>query len=185
MKTITIFLLAVISQSVFGVTLKESKPNYVTQIMEPTGGSIKRPSDWFYKESHGGPSYTWVLSKEDPFKGPYVTGVRIQLLAKIREGTGKSPKEFVLDFVKQKKSEVDRVISSHNAKDQGIFSGVCFETEEGEYRIRYSAFWADGSDLAVFWIAGTKKDYWSNYSDVFDMMGDFLVIDMKRFEKTR
>ncbi|MBV8100153.1 MAG: hypothetical protein JOZ31_13440 [Verrucomicrobia bacterium] len=38
---------------------------FVTQVLEPLGGKIVRPKDWFYTESHGGPSYVWTFSRED------------------------------------------------------------------------------------------------------------------------
>ena len=53
---------------------------FVTQILEPTGGKIPRPKDWFYHEGHHGPVYDWMLTREDTTGGkkPYTTGVRIQ-----------------------------------------------------------------------------------------------------------
>ena len=38
---------------------------FVTQVLEPTGGKIMRPKDWFYTESQRGPSYVWTLFRED------------------------------------------------------------------------------------------------------------------------
>src|SRR6266567_3864564 len=79
---------------------------FVTQILESTGGKIQRPKGWFYTESYSLPSlYTWILSREDASKGPYTTGVRIETIVGVHKGSGKTPKQFVLDFVKLKKKE--------------------------------------------------------------------------------
>ena len=69
---------------------------FVTQVLEPTGGKIPRPKDWFYHEGHHGPVYDWTLTREDTTGNkPYTTGVRIQLFANIKEGTGKTAKQFM------------------------------------------------------------------------------------------
>jgi hypothetical protein len=68
--------------------------------------------------------------------------------------------------------------------DQGLFTRICLETEEGPYRILYSPFWgSSGMDLAVVSIAGTTKELWETYAPIFDRMSAFELIDMKRFEK--
>src|SRR3954447_11376904 len=81
---------------------------FVTQVLEPAGGTIPMPKGWFYTEAHRGPgSLLWTLSREDIAGGvPYTTGVRIQWLMGVKAGTGKSGKQFVLDFVTTKQREV-------------------------------------------------------------------------------
>lgn len=155
---------------------------FVLQILEPTGGKIVRPKDWFYTERHGGVSYSWVISKEDLEKGPYDTGVRIQTLIGVERESGKSPKEFVLDFIKKKKKEAKQIFDECEPKDQGLFTRVCLQTEERDYRILYSAFWANGADIVVISTAGAKIEDWSKYSEIFDQMSRFELIDIKRFE---
>jgi hypothetical protein len=157
---------------------------FVTQVLEPTGGKIVCPKDWFYTESHGGPSYVWTLSREDASKGPYTTGVRIQLLGGVKQGTGKTPKEFVLDLLAAKKKAATRVLSICPEQDQGLFTRICLETEEGPYHILYSMFWGNRRiDIAVISIAGTSNELWNTYAPTFDKMSAFELIDMKRFEK--
>jgi|SRR5215471_4699945 len=160
-------------------------PEFVTQVLEPTGGKIPRPKDWFYNERHGGPMYVWTLSREDTSGNKrYTTGVRIQLIAKVKEVTGKTAKQFILDFVAAKQKEAARVIMTCKEQDQGLFTRICLETEEGPYHIRYSLFWgSSGMDLAVISIAGTTKELWETYAPVFDRMSAFELIDMNRFEK--
>jgi hypothetical protein len=67
------------------------------QVLEPTGGEILRPRDWFYAEGHRGPTYMWTISREDTAGGrPYTTGVRIQLLTGVRNGTGKTAERVTI-----------------------------------------------------------------------------------------
>jgi hypothetical protein len=156
---------------------------FVMQILEPTGGKISRPKDWFYTESHRGPSYTWILSREDASKARYTTGVRIQTIVGVKEGTGKTPKEFILDFLAAKKKEAAKIIKTCAEKDEDLFTRVCVETEEGPDHILYSLFWGKNIDVVVVSIAGTTKELWDTYSATFDKMSSFELIDMKRFEK--
>jgi len=154
---------------------------FVTQILEPTGGKIQRPKGWFYTESHSLPSlYTWILSREDASKGPYTTGVRIETIAGVHKGSGKTPKQFVLDFVKLKKEA--KVLKTCGENNQGMFTRVCLETEQGPHHILYSLFWGNDIDVVVVSIASTTKELWDTYAPTFDKMKGFELIDMKRFK---
>lgn len=157
---------------------------FVTQILEPTGGKMPKPKSWFYNENHRGPVYDWTISKEEPSDShPYTTGVRIQSFAKVKEGTGKTAKQFVFNFVASKKKEAAKVIRSCDEEDSGLFWRICLETEEGPYHILYSLFWGkDDLDLAVIVISGTTKELWPDYAPVFDRMSEFEFIDMTRFK---
>lgn len=157
---------------------------FVTQILEPTGGKIERPREWFYAEGHRGPVYMWTLSREDTTGNrPYTTGVRIQAFTGVKQGAGKTAKEFVMEFADAKKKEA-KVVRSCPAVDQGLFTRTCLETEEGPYRILYSLYWgSSGMDMAVISIAGTTKELWPTYAPTFDRMSTFELIDMKRFAK--
>lgn len=163
---------------------------FETQILEPTGGKIKKPKDWFYRERHGGSYYVWVLSKEDPDKGPYKTGVMIQAIIGIEEKSGQSAESFLRKFVDSKKSEV-KVLSECKAQDQGFFIRVCLETIEPapdfgdgkNFHIQYSLFWGSNEmDLAVVMVSGTLEELWSENKEIFNSMQAFEIIDMARFE---
>jgi hypothetical protein len=156
---------------------------FVSQVLEPTGGKIMRPKDWFYTEGHRGPSYVWTISREDASKGPYTTGFRIQVLGAVKNGTGKTPKEFVLDAFAARKSAATKVVRTCAEQDQGLFTRICLETEEGPYHILCSMFWGNRIDVVVISIAGTTKELWKTYAPTFDKMSAFELIDMKRFEK--
>jgi hypothetical protein len=181
------FLDLVWPESVSGSTQRTASAptEFVTQVLEPTGGKILRPKDWFYNEGHRGPTYMWTLSREDISKGqPYTTGVRIQTFVGVKDSTGKSAKEFILAFVAAKEKEATKVIKTCAEKDQGLFTHICLETEEGPYHILYSLFWGSKNlDVAVVSIAGTTKELWDTYSPTFDKMSAFELIDMSRFDQ--
>ena len=158
--------------------------NFVLQVLEPTGGKIQRPKDWFYTEFHSKVSYTWVMSREDASKGAYTTGVKIHTIVGVKKITDKTPKEFIEDYVRKQKKTADKVLKSCPENKQQLFSRVCMETEEGPHHVLYSLFWGnDDLDVAVVSIAGTTTNLWDTYSPVFDKMSAFELIDMKRFDK--
>jgi len=169
--------------SAFGET--SSTLDFVIQVLEPTGGKILRPRDWFYREGHRGPTYRWTLSREDSNNQSYTTGVRIQMFVGVKEGTGKTAREFIADIAGSRKKAATKIISACGEQDQGVFTRICLETEEGLYHILYSLFWGNRNlDIAVVVTSGTTKDLWSTYSSVFKtMMGEFELIDTKRFDK--
>lgn len=182
MKGIIAALILTLTVPTFAET---TSTEYIEQILEPTGGKIPRPKDWFYDERHRGSVYDWVISREDTSGGkPYSTGVRIQLFAKLKKGTGKTAKQFILDFVAAKKKQADKVINTCKEENQGLFTRICLETEEGPHHIIYSLFWGSSDlDIAVVSIAGTTKELWGTYAPTFDKMNSFELIDMKRFEE--
>ena len=158
---------------------------FVTQTLEPTGGKIPRPKDWFYAQCHRGPtSLIWTLSREDTSgRVAYTTGVRIQMLIGVAKDTGKTAKQFVLDFVAAKQKQAAKVIRTRDEQDQGPFTRVCLETEEGPNRILYSLFWGNSMDIVVVSTAGTTKELWNTYAPTFDKMTAFNLIDESRFGK--
>ena len=62
----------------------------VEQVLEPTGGKILRPEDWYYAERHRDTSYVWTLSKEDPSRRAYTTGVALQAFAEVKRSMEKA-----------------------------------------------------------------------------------------------
>jgi hypothetical protein len=167
----------------------EVPPGFVVQILEPIGGKIARPKEWFYSEQHQPPTFRWTLSKEDPALGPYETGMRVQLFIGVEKGTGKTPRQFVSDIVKSR-TAAGRVLSECPPENQGLFTRVCLETEERLpamgprlFRVQYSLFWGNESDMVCVVIAGTPADQWEQYRSTFDVMRAFDLIDPARFPK--
>jgi hypothetical protein len=185
-KATQVSIAAIVLAFAGSVFAAEKAPKeFVTQILEPTGGKILRPKNWFYREQHRGPVYLWTLSREDMDGGntTYTTGFRIQTFVGVKENTGKSAQQFILDFV-DKKKQTAKVVSTCQPTELDLFMRICLETEEGPHHILYSLFWGtDDLDVAVVTIAGTTKKLWKTYQPTFERMGAFELIDMKRFER--
>lgn len=172
----------------------DSKPpsGFELQILEPTGGSMFRPDGWHYAELHGGPRYKWIVSKEDPSLGPYKTGVMLQLFSGIKEGTGKTPKEFCEAFLESRSASAKTVHLNYPETDMGLFTrkGVMvsevteFKGKPVLYRVVYSVFWMSGDSIAAVMSAGCPEADWDTYSDTFDTMGQIKLIDMTRFPES-
>lgn len=155
----------------------------VEQVLEPTGGKILRPDDWFYTEQHREGSYVWTLSREDPSKGPYTTGVAIQAFVGVQQSKGVPAEAFLRNFAQLKQQSADRFLGERPEQDQGVFSRIGVETEEGPHHILYSLFWGNNDlDVAVVVVSGTSKKRWELYAPLFNVMGDFELIDMSRFD---
>ncbi len=162
---------------------------FVVQLLEPFGGRISMPKDWYFRERHGTTSSIWILSKENPDEHPYVTGVKLQYIWGVEKGTGKTPENFIREFIDQKKQTV-KVLNECAAKEQSFFTGVCLETlepaiEHGRdenYHILYSLFWGNDLDWVIVMVKGTFEELWEQNVPIFQVMKDFEIIDMARFE---
>jgi len=165
---------------------------YVLQTLDPTGGEIARPKGWFYTEHHHGPVFEWTLSKEDAGKGPYQIGFRIQTFVGIRQGTGKSAREFCLHFL-ETKQKLGKIVNTFPEMDQGMFTRQGIEVIEPitqgkkteDYHIIYSVFWGNDSDLGVITIEGAPEYLWSQYEKTFAVMSAFQLYDMKKIEESQ
>ena len=179
-------LLACILFCFAGARAASAEVEFIEQILEPTGGKIQRPKEWYYSESHNDQTFRWTFSKESTAEGkPYETGVRIQTFLGVKARTGKTAEQFVKDFASTKERSVN-VINRCGETDQGLFKRICLETEENNYRILYSLFWgSNGLDVVVVSIAGTNKDQWEIYAPIFQRMSHVELIDMTRFETPR
>jgi TonB family protein len=166
-------------------TFETAPTEFVTQTLEPTGGKISRPKDWHYVESHQGEVLLWTISREDVKKlKHYDTGLRIQFFSDVKKNTGKTPEQFILDFVAEKKKSGSKLFKTCEPEEQGLFTRQCLEIEEGPYHILYSLFWTtQTADMAVVLIAGTRKELWETYSPTFEKMSTFELLDMDRVKK--
>jgi hypothetical protein len=144
--------------------------------------------DWFYRERHGGPQYTWILSREDPDTGNYLVGFRIQLIAEVQKVMKEESIDFVENFIESKRSTFV-VVYECGESEQGFLYRRCIETIEphpgspvGSFRVRYSVHYRPGLDIVAIVTAGAPTYEWYIYEPVFDAMSVVEVIDMSRFE---
>lgn len=156
---------------------------YVLQRLDPTDGRIARPKEWFYA-SGGTPSgWLWTLSAEDPSKGGYETGLRIQLLVGVEKGTKGSTEAFAQNFLRQKR-ESAKVVGECPAVDQGQFKRQCLEVIESIQRPRgpatfhvlYSVFWGKKLDMVVVNTFGAPEEKWQSVASASKVMANVEVI---------
>jgi hypothetical protein len=164
------------TSSIFG-TIPEG---FTIQVLEPTGGKILKPKDWFYNESHQKNNLTWIISKEDASISRYDTGVRIQTIIGIKEKTGISAEESLRKHLASKKEGAKQIFHECEPTERGLFKNMCIHVEEGPYRIFYSIFWSNEMDIAVIMTGGTKLEDWDKYKETFGKMSHFELIDMSR-----
>ncbi len=169
------------------VVKKPEKFEFVIQELSPTEGSIKKPKDWFYRESHlAAYSLGWVISKENPKNG-YDTGVRVQLMMGINKYTGNTPEKFVDDQISQlsRKGKITNFCGKHKAGD---FNRKCIEIIDNKYHVLYSILWSNQRDMVGVVTMGTPKELWYIYSPAFKQMSEVTVIGKdfyKKIEKSK
>jgi len=165
---------------VFAPAVAEETPpipipdGFVAQRLDVTKGWVARPKDWFY-DSHGTPSgWLWTIAKEDPTKGEYKTGMRIQMLVDFKKH-GMTPEAFVRDFVRRKRAE-DTVLSDCTESQVNQFERLCLEVLEGKYRIQYSAFWNPSGDDVFISTFGAPAEDWDAVRPIQKVMSNLVII---------
>jgi hypothetical protein len=175
-------LIAISSLSLYTTSLKaepntdpvfevETTPNifdnipegFTIQVLEPTGGKILKPKDWFYTESHQNNNLTWIISKEDASIGRYDTGLKIQAIVGIKEKTGISAEDFLGKHLSSKKEGAKQIFHECEPAERGLFKSMCIHVEEEPYRIFYSIFWNNNMDIGVIMTGGAKLEDWHKY----------------------
>lgn len=156
---------------------------FVLQPLPETDGQVARPKDWFFSSQGTSSGWLWTISREDPAKGPYKTGLRIQLLVGVTKGTGKAREDFVQTFISGKRSSSE-VKRSCPTTDLGQFYRQCIEVIEsvpppsgpGPYRILYSLMWGKEMDMVVVSTFGAPAETWQTASPLADAMTEFRLI---------
>lgn len=163
---------------------------YVLQLLEETDGKIARPIDWFYTSEETPSGLLWILSAEDPSKGSYETGMRIQLLSGMEKHIKKSAHAFAQDFI-EKKRKSTAVVRECPETNQGLFTRQCLEVIEAlerpsgtnSFHIVYSVFWDNNLDSVVITTFGTPQDKWEEVKKISEVMSSFELIGPNFLEK--
>jgi hypothetical protein len=157
---------------------------FVLQTLDVTDGLIARPKDWYYQSGSSSGGRTWIIAKEDPAKGSYETGMRIQLITGIQKNTGQTPEALVRNFLAGKATST-KPLSVCSQTDIGFFERLCVEVIENlalkapakPFHIAYTGFWAtNGGDLAVITTFGAPADQWADVRHTAEVMNAFRLI---------
>jgi len=159
-------------------------PGFVLQPLDPTDGQIARPRGWFYA-SQGTPSgWMWTLSREDTKQGPYLVGMRVQVLMGVEAGSGLTKPGFVQSFIDDKRKAGVRVVRDCPARVEGDFHRRCFEVIEAlefagrhrDFHILYTLSWSRTMDMVALSIAGAPAEEWDAHRATFDAMSNIRLV---------
>jgi len=156
----------------------------IDQKLDPTGGQILKPRDWFYKSRSNATGLDWSLSSEDPSKGPYSTGFSIQLVIKARETVKQDLEPYCKSFLewKQKSTKLVTLFPlTKGISNQGGFTRQGIEVvEQGTgnrsgklYHCTYSMMWSTSFDMIVITVFETPEEQWSSLKQVQQAMSQF------------
>jgi hypothetical protein len=152
---------------------------FVAQKLDVTDGWIARPKDWFYTNEGVPHGWLWTIAKEDPSKGPYQTGMHIQMFMELKK-YHRTPEELVQGFLKDQR-ERNTVLSDCPAARAGTFMRECLEVLEdnpgaAKYHIQYSAFWVPDGDMAMITTFGAPEDQWASVKSIQQVMSNVVLI---------
>jgi hypothetical protein len=153
---------------------------FTVQVLDPIGARALKPKGWFYDRAYDPRGYTWIISRENPTKAPgYQTGLRVQLLQSVRQGTKQWPHDFVADYFK-KKTGAAKALPSSLGDCAGVVSSLhraCLEQEDTvpgqgkqKFRIAYAGFWNDTTDTVIIMTFGAPATDWKKVHDTATLM---------------
>ena len=164
------------------VVAEEPVPEgFELQILEGTKGEIAKPKSWFYQSSANDECILWTLSKEDPSKGSYRTGMHIQFCLLVSKMTKTSPEELIRRFVEEKRNsaQIDRECEEVSA---GRFKRICLETTEPSsgpverFKILYTYSWSNDMDAIAVTTFGAPEGDWPQLAETIAVMSQLVLI---------
>ena len=180
---LSLFLLAGQTKAIADDEIMAPK-GFVLQSLDPTDGLIARPKNWFY-QSHGTASgWLWIISAEDPTKGSYETGLRIQMLVGIQKGTGLTTEAFARNYLNQKRQE-GQILKDCPDSDVGQFQRHCIESIEADSQpghqgeklhILTTVSWGKSMDMVVVSIFGAPDRNWDQVAPIADVMAKYRLL---------
>jgi hypothetical protein len=156
---------------------------FVLQPLVLTDGLIARPKAWFFGTASSSAGWTWIIAKEDPAKGPYETGMRIQVIVGVKQRSGKTAEDLMRGFIAEKRNTA-KVVSDCQPTDQGQFIRECLSVIEDiplngpakPYHVAYTVFWGKTMDMAVLTTFGAPADQWGDVARTAEVMNAFRLI---------
>jgi hypothetical protein len=189
MNIIIAFLFLLVTCSSTAAEKAGVKPGFEKQILDVTYGEIWRPVGWHYSWFTTSNGAVWTISKEDATKGPYETGMRIQLIPGVKAG-GKTAEQVARGFIAEKVSSV-KVERLCDEKASGEFRIICLETTEPtstpgkSFRILYSVSWSNERDWFVISVFGAPERDWDGLKPTLDAMTEIILVGAKFYEKRK
>lgn len=156
---------------------------FVLQPLDPTNGMIARPKNWYYMSEGTPDGWLWTLSAEDPTKGRYETGLRMQMIIGAEKALKVPRLMFAKQFIESKRMSTS-VVRECPEVDAGMFTRQCLEVIEQirrdnvmeSYRIIYSVFWGKKIDLVVVSTFGARQEKWEEVKSISEAMSTVILI---------
>ncbi len=183
MKLVTSLLSIFVAAATHAADRPATKPGFQKQILDVTYGEVWRPNGWFYSWSTTASGAIWTVAKEDPSKGWYDTGMRVQLI--MLPTTERVTAEQVAQGFIQQKTASATVVRRCEMKERGGFKTVCLETKEQTnpasklHRILYSISWSEERRWVVVNTFGAPDVEWEALRPTVDAMTEIVLIGEK------
>lgn len=158
---------------------------YEVRNLGSKGGQIIIPKGWFYRtgQTPNGPAYS--ISKENSDR--YETGMRIQVVARIKATAGLTPREAVEMNIARKK-RLEQLVDECPPAKSGMFWRICLETISApnqatptkKFHLKYSFWWNDDADMMLASTFGAPEEDWPEAQKIYAVIKDFKLIDLDR-----
>lgn len=187
MKIIAVLMSFMLAGAAFAGERPATKPGFEKQILDVTYGEVWRPLGWHYGWSTTESGALWTVSKEDPAKGAYDTGMRIQLIM-LPPAAGTTAQQWAKGFIEHKATGV-KVERRCDEKQSGNFKVICLETTEQtgapgkNYRILYSISWLNERGWVVVTTFGAPEADWAAIKPTVDAMTEIVLVGEKFYAK--
>ena len=151
---------------------------YVLQELDETGW-IARPKNWFFVSRHTADGWVWNISKEDPAKGQYRTGVVISAFEDVRDAETPTATMVVQNFFAQQARD-NKVLSKSLPRLAGGLERRCLDVlgRDG-YHVRFTAYWdpTPYSGFVLIAAFSAPQDGWEKTKTVAQVMSDIAIAD--------
>ena len=116
--------------------------------------------------------------------GPYDTGMRVQFIPNVKNGSGLTPKEAVAVNIRKRK-ESEKVLRECPPEEFGLFTRICIETTgypvkskpKQKYHLISAFWWSDQLDLIAGVTFGAPVEEWESVRSVYDISGNIKIYD--------
>jgi hypothetical protein len=187
MKIIILLISFMLAGAAWAGERPDTKPGFEKQILDITYGEVWRPLGWHYRWSTTESGAVWTVSKEDPAKGAYETGMAIQLVM-LPKSAETNAEKWAKGFTQYKSTGV-KVERRCDEKQNGDFKTICLETTEQtgalgkNYRILYSISWSNERGWVVVTIFGAPDGEWAAIKPTVDAMTEIVLVGEKFYAK--
>lgn len=185
------FLILIYSFLSICYAVDESLPplGFKFQCLDPLGGNLTMPCNWYYEGGMTPTGFLFRASKENLEGGRYLTGMRIQGIVDVYKNNRVSPFDVVMMNKNNFKKSAKIIIKDCSEENSPPFRKTCLETiqenpynSNDDFHIIYSFFWDEKLDWVVTSIFGAPESEWKEAKEIYGVMGRFTIIDLSKMK---